>query len=248
VTSTKLEPRERALQDRRAPDEFDQLLRVARPQGWMAATALGLIVLGLVLGAVFLELPRVQDANGAILYSAGVREVQATADGEVLEVSVRRGERVAPGDEVALVRDSQGRDHPLVVRTAGQVAEIRTAPGRFVELGADVLTVERGGEPEAVLFLEPGTDVRPGLPVDVFPAGAGRVPGTISDVSLTPASDAELRALLASPALVRDVSRGGPPIVARVDLAFAPGDLPSTTPVAAEIQRDRQSVLDMVFG
>ncbi|MFN8195334.1 MAG: biotin/lipoyl-binding carrier protein [Nocardioidaceae bacterium] len=70
---------------------------------------------------------------------AQVTEIVAEMVANVLAVSVDVGARVEPGDTVALL-ESMKMEIPVIAEHAGEITEIRVAPGDVVQEG-DVLLV-----------------------------------------------------------------------------------------------------------
>ena len=67
--------------------------------------------------------------------------IKAPLAGMILELSVREGDRVTPGDMVA-VMESMKMEQPIIAEISGVVARINVAKGDFVEMDADILGVD----------------------------------------------------------------------------------------------------------
>jgi multidrug efflux pump subunit AcrA (membrane-fusion protein) len=264
--------RTKALAKRRQAEELDRLPEVAKPRGWLAALALAVVVGGLVAYAVAGEIPRRVEADGVLASRGGIIEVQSRAAGEVQEMLVEIGDEVAPDTPIARVENAAGEEEEVLAGSHGKVLELRTATGRVLEPGSEVITIagEPGEKPTgAYLFVDQddAAEVAPGMQVDVDVSTApsqdyGVVRGEIESVSGTPISPQEMDVLLSNDGLVKQFSESGPPILATValhradtpsGLAWSTGDGPESalvpgTIVAADVQQGEQPVLDVIFG
>ena len=257
---------------RRQAEELDRLPEVAKPRGWLAALALAVVVVGLVAYAIAGEIPRRVEADGVLSSRGGVLEVQSDERGEVTEMLVETGERVGAGTPVAVVETEAGESAEITAGFAGTVLELRTARGRVLEPGSEVVTIaaEPGERPSgAYLFVQQdvASGVAPGMSVDVDVSAApsqefGVVRGTVESVSGAPISPQEMDVLLSNDGLVEQFSEDGPPILATValdeadtpsGLSWSGGDGPEfpLTPgtlVAGDVQQGEQPVLDVILG
>jgi pyruvate/2-oxoglutarate dehydrogenase complex dihydrolipoamide acyltransferase (E2) component len=198
--------------------------------------------------------------------------VQSRESGEVTRMLVEIGDRVEPGTPVAAIESSGGEASEVTSGFRGTVLELRTAEGRVLQPGTEVVTIaaEPGEKPTgAYLFVDQdvAAGVAPGMRVDVDVSSApsqeyGVVRGTVEAVSGAPASPQEMDVLLSNDGLVEQFSADGPPILATVELdrANTPSglrwsngdgpDFPLTpgTIVAADVQQGEQPVLDVILG
>jgi multidrug efflux pump subunit AcrA (membrane-fusion protein) len=264
--------RTKALAKRRQAEELDRLPEVAKPRGWLAALALAVVVIGLVGYAVAGEIPRRVEADGVLSSRGGIIEVQSRESGEVTRMLVEIGDRVKPGTAVAEVESTNGARSEITSGYQGSVLELRTAEGRVLQPGSEVVTIaaEPGEKPTgAYLFVDQSVaaGVAPGMKVDVDVSSApsqefGVVRGEVDSVSGAPISPQEMDVLLSNDGLVEQFTEDGPPILATVELdrADTPSglrwsngdgpDFPLTpgTIVAADVQQGEQAVLDVVLG
>ena len=67
--------------------------------------------------------------------------IKAPLAGMILELCVREGDRVTPGDMVA-VMESMKMEQPIIAEISGVVARINVAKGGFIEMDADILGVD----------------------------------------------------------------------------------------------------------
>lgn len=257
---------------RRQAEELDRLPEVAKPRGWLAALALAVVVLGVVGYAIAGEIPRRVEADGVLSSRGGVLEVQSHQAGEVRQVLVEIGEEVTPDTPVAEITTAAGAREEVNADFTGTVLELRTAEGRVLEPGDEVVTLagEPGERPTgAYLFVsqDEAAGVAPGMHVDVDVSTApsetyGVVRGEVASVSGAPISPQEMDVLLSNDGLVEQFSEGGPPILATVTLEradnpsglnWSKGDGPEFplvpgTIVTADVQQGKQPVLDVILG
>jgi multidrug resistance efflux pump len=264
--------RTKALAKRRQADQLDRLPEVAKPRGWLAAAALGIVVLGVVVYALVGEIPRRLEASGVLGSEGGIVAVQAQSGGEVERVLIDSGDRVRPGTPVLSLRDSDGGRQVLDAGYRGEVLEILTAEGRVLSPGTDLFTVaaEPGAQPDrAFLFLQPSdaSGVAPGMHADLDVSSApseafGSIHADVESVSSAPVSPQQVDVLVANDRLVETFTAAGAPVL--VTVALEPADTPtgvawtggagpdfplsSGTIVGAEIQQGEQSILDVVIG
>ena len=78
------------------------------------------------------------EAEEAPRYRAGIK---APLAGMILELSVKVGDKIAPGDMVA-VMESMKMEQPIIAEIGGTVAKINVAKGGFIEMDADILGVD----------------------------------------------------------------------------------------------------------
>jgi multidrug resistance efflux pump len=264
--------RTKALAKRRQAEELDRLPEVAKPRGWLAALALGVMVVALLVYLLAGEIPRRLEVEGVLKSRGGVVEVQSTRSGEVTRVLVAIGDRIRPGTPIAELEDPAGRTARIEARSGGTVLGVRTAPGRVLSPGSPVLTL--AAEPDerpdgAYVFVsqEDASGVAPGMPVevsvDVAPKEAfGTVRGEVASVSGAPISPEEMALLLLNDSLVDQFSGDKAPMLVTVE--FRSADTPSGLDwssgegpdfplqpgalVHADIRQGDQTVLDLVLG
>lgn len=264
--------RTKALAKRRQAEELDRLPEVAKPRGWLAALALAVVVIGLVSYAIAGEIPRRVEADGVLSSRGGVVEVQSHQAGEVHDLLVDVGDEVSPDTPVATITTDDGAREEVNADFAGRVLELRTAEGRVLDPGDEVVLLagEPGEQPTgAYLFVnqDDAAGVAPGMKVDVDVSTApsqsfGVVRGKVETVSGAPISPQEMDVLLSNDGLVEQFSQDGPPILATValDRADTPTGLRWSTGngpdfplnpgalVTADVQQGEQAVLDVILG
>lgn len=138
--------------------------------------------------------------------------------------------------EVAEMERKAAKDRELRSPYSGRVTEVTQGAGEFVEAGAPLISLAQSiwrdahqeGELRAVAFVpaEQGKDVRPGMRVDLAPAGVksneyGFLVGKVVDVASVPASTGGMMSVLKNDQLVRQISQQGPMFKAVVQLERA---------------------------
>jgi HlyD family secretion protein len=99
-----------ALERLSSPEQLDQLMQVTNPQGWIALSALWMLLLAAVLWGIFGSIPTEASGQGILLRHGGVSELVAAGSGQVEEVMVAEGDALERGQVVARIRqDSLSR-------------------------------------------------------------------------------------------------------------------------------------------
>src|SRR4051812_8490111 len=95
--------RRESLQRYCSPEELDRPLRITGTWVWLPLT--GLIVLGsLTVAWAFLgRIPQTVDGVGVLVNPGRVRALQVSFGGQIVELPVRQGQAVLPGDVIAVL-------------------------------------------------------------------------------------------------------------------------------------------------
>ena len=92
-----------ALERLSSPEQLDTLMRVITPKAWLAlAPLLGLIVLALIWGW-FGSIPTKVAGKCILINPTGLADIASNASGRITAVTVRVGDVVKVGQQVALV-------------------------------------------------------------------------------------------------------------------------------------------------
>lgn len=132
--------------------------------------------------------------------------------------------------EAATLRDSLKEASGIVAPQAGRVTEIAVNPGDTVAANARLMVISHGDAALSALVYVPAAEsewMRPGMvarvaPGTVRPEEYGTALGSVTSVSLYPASEEAMRRLLNNDALVHDLVRSGPRLAIRIDLVGDP--------------------------
>lgn len=87
-----------------SPERLDTLLEVTTPIGWMALTAMCIMVFSILMWSVFGALVDKVEGVGILLDSSGIARVSSVSSGRVESVRVRTGDRVKKGDVIATLQ------------------------------------------------------------------------------------------------------------------------------------------------
>jgi multidrug efflux pump subunit AcrA (membrane-fusion protein) len=217
--------RREALQRLDDIDELDRLVTVTHPRAWLTLGAVAALIIVALVWASVGRLATTVTGQGALIAGSHISRVSCVDGGQLESLSVTLGQRVSPGDEVAVVVSPGGSDG-LSQRTTvttpygGQVVSLAAYPGQYLSPGAPIMTVEPANVPlTAILFVpvETGKDVRPGQEVQVMPANAsvdeyGYIPGEVLYVASLPATPESMQAVLQNEFLVQQFAAQGPTI------------------------------------
>jgi hypothetical protein len=218
--------RQEALDRLSSPEQFDQLMPVTSPRGWIALAGAGLLLVVASLWAVLGTITVTVDGPGIFVRQGGVYSVTAADTGRVNTVEVRVGDEVRAGQALFHLDSSQpGGQQKVVSPREGRVLGINVRKYDSVEKGATLLTLEPLNVPlEAVLFIPAteGYQVNPGDPARVAAGGkgeqGGRLRGRVRRASRYPADRATLLRILRNEGLADQVSRSGPCLIVVVEL------------------------------
>jgi len=101
-----------------------------------------------VAGETYAFVPEIGVPATHNVAGVAVPEITAPMPGKVLQVLVREGEHVTPGDGL-LILEAMKMENRLVAEAAGTVAEVRVGAGDMVEGGQVLLVLQYGEEAPA---------------------------------------------------------------------------------------------------
>lgn len=96
-----------ALERLSSPEQLDQLMQVTNPQGWLALTALGALLLTSVGWGIFGSIPTEAAGEGILLRRGGVSSLVAAEPGQMEELLVSVGDVIEKGQVVARIRQEE---------------------------------------------------------------------------------------------------------------------------------------------
>ena len=99
--------RKAALERLSSPEQLDYLLSITSPAGWLAVSALGVILFLIVLWGFLGRIPDTVSGSGILIRGGAVYEVAAANDGYVTRVLVNPGDEVTAGQVVAEMSQSE---------------------------------------------------------------------------------------------------------------------------------------------
>ncbi|MFZ7101735.1 MAG: NHLP bacteriocin system secretion protein [Peptococcaceae bacterium] len=86
-----------------SPEELDQRLIVTSPIGWLALTAVGILILATLIWGIFGSIPDKAVGSGIIISSGGITGVTHHANGQITDVSITDGDYVEKGQVIARI-------------------------------------------------------------------------------------------------------------------------------------------------
>jgi HlyD family secretion protein len=95
--------RKASLERLSSPEQLDMMMRVTSPMGWVALTAVGVLLLCGIIWSMIFDLSVKVDGKGYMLRGESVREVQVLSGGSILSIEVQTGQIIEPGTVVAHV-------------------------------------------------------------------------------------------------------------------------------------------------
>ncbi|MER5307704.1 HlyD family efflux transporter periplasmic adaptor subunit [Streptomyces sp. NPDC002773] len=224
--------RQKALSKLQSPEELELPVRFARPQGRFVLAVTALVITAAGFWALTGTVTDRLTAPGVLTHAQGRYLLQSPVAGQVTEVLVTEGTRVAAGTPLVVVRTAQG-DRPVRAVAGGRLTALLARTGTVVATGADVATVERVTDPDdplmAVLYV-PGGDsgsLRVGATVDVNVRSASRsthgaLRGRVASVGGAPQTPAQIAGFLGDEGLAAEFTRQGNPVAVLVSLELPP--------------------------
>jgi HlyD family secretion protein len=98
--------RQAALDRVASPEQLDWLVQVASPRRWLSLAALGLLVTSGAAWSVLAQVPTTVTGKGILVYPSRIVSAQSSVTGQLLDVKVKVGDRVKPGDVLATLDQS----------------------------------------------------------------------------------------------------------------------------------------------
>lgn len=265
--------RREALRQLEAPEQLDEVVRLATIPSWLMTVTLATVVIGAALWGTFGTVARTVQGTGVLIHSDGISTLDATVSGQVVKVWAVPNERVSAGTPLYTVTNSAGRSSTVVSTSSAYVVSLQISEGQLLEPGTPVANLEPLNLPgevlEAVVFvpanyaaaLTPGTSVQvttPEAPSSVF----GTLQGTVASVGAFPETDASLQAFLGGGFNVLPLLRTGSVIRVVIPLATVRGSatilkwskqappfqLDSESQVSASFTLAHQHAIDWLLG
>ncbi|GEM_PF-4716955 len=148
--------RQASLERLSTPEKLDVLMTIARPRHWIAIGSFIVLVLVLAVWSVTAAIPVRMQATGALVLQGQLVAVTAVVDGQLTDIQVREGDRIARGEVVARLYNTTWSDGIAAAKNdvgngAGSKAQSQgLASLPSVDVGAvstaDPLTGEAGAE------------------------------------------------------------------------------------------------------
>jgi HlyD family secretion protein len=84
-----------------SPEQLDMMMRVTSPMGWVAMTAVGVMIVVAIVWSVTFPMPVKVDGRGFMVRGEAVREVQILTSATIQSVEVKTGDVIEAGAVVA---------------------------------------------------------------------------------------------------------------------------------------------------
>ena len=228
-----------ALRHLTAPEQLDQVVRLASVPVWLMTGVLTVIVAAAVTWATVGTVNTTVGAPGVLIHADGVTTLDADSSGQVAQLWVPPGELAKSGTRLYSVQGADGRVHTVTAPWDAYVVSTLVAVGQLVEPGTPVADLERvrgTNDPlEAVVFV-PATDapaIPPGKEVTLNAAAVpsavyGTLHGTVMSVGGYPETSGSLQAFLGQDANVGNYLAAGSVtrvVIKLATVAGAPAEL-----------------------
>jgi HlyD family secretion protein len=102
--------RKAALEKLASPERLDVLMQVTSPRGWLALYTMGGVLFALLVWSVFGSIPTRVDGEGILIRGGVLREIRATAPGDLVALGVRINDVVKQDQVVGQLRQSDYSD------------------------------------------------------------------------------------------------------------------------------------------
>jgi multidrug efflux pump subunit AcrA (membrane-fusion protein) len=223
-----------ALRQLDAPEQLDQVVRLASAPAWLMGLALAVIVAVTATWASVGTVATSVGAPGVLIHSNGVSTLDATVSGQVVRLWVSPAALATNGAPLYSVQGADGRIRTVDAPWDAYVVSMVVADGQLVEPGTPVANLERvsgASDPlDAVVFvpaaaapaIQPGTGVTltaAAVPSAVF----GTLRGTVASVGEFPETTQSLQAFLGEDASTAAYLAAGSVIRVVIKLATVPG-------------------------
>jgi len=228
--------RQAALERLSSPEQLDRLMQVTQPRGWLALTALILVLIAGIVWGLFATISTRVTAQGIITRGGNVANIVATVSGQIHLLKLKRGQIVEEGQTIAVLfrwdadPGASNRVYTVVSPFRGRVLEVIAEQGQVLERGGPLVSVEPVDSTlEAILYVAPtdGKKVFPGMsvnvaPVTIKPEEFGYIVGKVVSVSTFPRSRQGMQTVLGMKELAERFTKDGPPYEVRVNLLTDP--------------------------
>lgn len=98
--------REEALERLSSPEQLDRLMRVVSPQTWLPLVSMGCLVVAAGVWGVVGRIPLTVTGTGVLIRPRNVVQFQASSAGQLLNLSIKPGDRVKLGQVLATIDQS----------------------------------------------------------------------------------------------------------------------------------------------
>jgi multidrug efflux pump subunit AcrA (membrane-fusion protein) len=265
--------RGQALRQLEAPEQLDEVVRLATIPGWLLTITLVAVGVSAALWATFGTVASTVQANGVLIHSDGISTLDATVSGQVAKVWATPNEQLSAGTPLYTIVNAAGQQTTVDAPWSAYVTSLQISVGQLLGPGTPVAELEPLNMPgevlEAVVFIPANfaATLAAGNPVQVSTPEApravfGTLQGTVSSVGAFPETVASLQAFLGSGYNVMPLLRGGSVVRVVIPLATVPGSattlrwsrqappyrIDSESPVSVSFTLARQHPIDWLLG
>jgi len=93
--------RKASIEKLSSPEQLDMMMRVTSPMGWVAAAAIGVLIVAAIVWSVTFDMSVKVDGLGYMVRGEAVQEIQALSAGTIQAIEVQTGQVIEPGAVVA---------------------------------------------------------------------------------------------------------------------------------------------------
>jgi HlyD family secretion protein len=112
--------RQSALDKLASPERLDVLMEVTPGKGWVALATIGSLLGGLAVWSIFGNIPERIDGQGILVRGGGLRQVRASGDGTLTQLSMKMNDLVKDGQVVGQISQIGSSEE---IKTAQQQLE-----------------------------------------------------------------------------------------------------------------------------
>jgi multidrug efflux pump subunit AcrA (membrane-fusion protein) len=199
--------RGQALRQLEAPEQLDEVTRLATVPAWLATAALAAVVVAAGAWSVLGTVTRTVQAPGVLTHATGISQLDVTAAGQVTHVWAQPNQRVTKGTPLYSLQSSAGAVSVVTSPWDAYVVSWLISDGQLVGPGTQAAGMERLDAPGDSLLAKvyvPASlapQLAPGMPVELQTPAApaavfGTLRGAVAAVGSFPETEASLRAFL----------------------------------------------------
>lgn len=123
--------RRAALERLSSPEQLDYLMSITSPAGWLALSALAIILFLIVLWGFLGRIPDSVSGRGILIRGGAVYDVAAANDGFITQVLVKPGDQVTSGQIVATMSQAE-----LDLKIKTQEAQLKVLQAQDADMSA----------------------------------------------------------------------------------------------------------------
>lgn len=198
-----------------SPEQFDQLMTVTSPMGWLSLLASAAIVVTAVVWGFFGNIPLTATGPGILLRIGGLKSVAAMVAGRITDIIVREGDVIEEGQVLAHLQPLN--QYPTTASLditspySGRLTRINARAGVVVQTGDMIASLASVNEEmEAVLFMpaDQGKKVQLNQPAEVTLSTVDRqeygfIYGKVSHIGRYSATQEQMKEVLGSDDMVK---------------------------------------------